>query len=133
RSSNSDRPVRVRSAVGVRHSAISRHSSFVNRHFPGMTAQQHPRMPSSTYRLQFNRQFTFTDAREIVPYLDALGIRDCYASPYFEASAESIRGYDITDHNNRNGAIGAREDCVAWYADPHAEGVGLVVDFVLKP
>ena len=55
---------------------------------------QHPRIPSSTYRLQFNRQFTFTQAREIVPYLDALGISDCYASPYFQARAESLHGYD---------------------------------------
>ena len=30
---------------------------------------KHPRIPTSTYRLQFNRQFTFAQAREIVPYL----------------------------------------------------------------
>ena len=34
-----------------------------------------PRIPTSTYRLQFNRMFTFNQAREIVPYLHALGIR----------------------------------------------------------
>ena len=55
--------------------------------------QQHPRIPSSTYRLQFNREFTFKQAREIVPYLDALGISDCYASPYFQARAESFRQF----------------------------------------
>jgi (1->4)-alpha-D-glucan 1-alpha-D-glucosylmutase len=95
-----------------------------------MTAQQHPRIPSSTYRLQFNRQFTFTQAREIVPYLDALGISDCYASPYFQARAESLHGYDITDHNKLNAAIGSRVDYDAWIADLHAHGMGQIVDFV---
>jgi (1->4)-alpha-D-glucan 1-alpha-D-glucosylmutase len=91
---------------------------------------KHPRIPSSTYRLQFNRQFTFTDAREIVPYLDALGISDCYASPYFQARAESLHGYDITDHNKLNAAIGSREEYDGWIADLHARGMGQIVDFV---
>jgi (1->4)-alpha-D-glucan 1-alpha-D-glucosylmutase len=90
----------------------------------------HPRIPSSTYRLQFNRQFTFTQAREIVPYLDALGISDCYASPYFQARAESLHGYDITDHNKLNAAIGSRAEYDAWIADLHAHGMGQIVDFV---
>ena len=91
---------------------------------------KHPRIPISTYRLQFNRQFTFAQAREIVPYLDALGISDCYASPYFQARAESLHGYDITDHNKLNAAIGSREDYDAWIADLHAHGMGQIVDFV---
>jgi len=80
--------------------------------------------------LQFNRQFTFAQAREIVPYLDALGVSDCYASPYFQARAESLHGYDITDHNKLNAAIGSREEYDAWVADLHAHGMGQIVDFV---
>lgn len=91
---------------------------------------QHPRIPSSTYRLQFNRQFTFAQAREIVPYLHALGLSDCYASPYFQARAESLHGYDITDHNKLNAAIGSREEYDAWIAELHAHGMGQIVDFV---
>ena len=91
---------------------------------------QHPRIPSSTYRLQFNRQFTFKQARKIVPYLDALGISDCYASPYFQARAESLHGYDITDHNKLNAAIGSRAEYDAWVADLHAHQMGQIVDFV---
>jgi (1->4)-alpha-D-glucan 1-alpha-D-glucosylmutase len=34
------------------------------------------RVPASTYRLQFNREFGFEDARAIVPYLEALGVGD---------------------------------------------------------
>src|SRR3954453_9917026 len=95
-----------------------------------MTAQSQPRIPTSTYRLQFNREFTFRQAREIVPYLHALGISDCYASPYFQARAESMHGYDITDHNKLNAAIGSRADYDGWISDLHAHGMGQIVDFV---
>ena len=71
---------------------------------------QHPRIPIATYRLQFNRQFTFVQARETISYLNALGVTDCHASPYFQARAESLHGYDITDHNKLNAAIGSRAD-----------------------
>ncbi len=90
----------------------------------------HPRIPSSTYRLQFNREFTFAQARGIVPYLHALGISDCYASPYFQARAESLHGYDITDHNKLNDAIGSRAEYDAWVADLRSRGMGQVLDFV---
>ena len=89
-----------------------------------------PRIPTSTYRLQFNRTFTFNDARAIVPYLHELGISDCYASPYFQARAESLHGYDITDHNKLNAAIGTREEYDAWIAELHARGMGQLLDFV---
>ncbi|MBA3542858.1 MAG: malto-oligosyltrehalose synthase [Chthoniobacterales bacterium] len=88
------------------------------------------RIPSSTYRLQFNREFTFAQARAIVPYLHALGISDCYASPYFQAGAESLHGYDITDHNKLNDAIGSRAEYDAWIDELHAHEMGQVLDFV---
>ncbi len=88
------------------------------------------RTPTSTYRLQFNRTFTFAQAREIVPYLHSLGISDCYASPYFQARAESLHGYDITDHNKLNTAIGSRADYDAFVAELHAHKMGQVLDFV---
>src|SRR5436309_6862141 len=91
---------------------------------------EHPRIPTCTYRLQFNRWFTFSQAREIVPYLDALGISDVYASPYFQASPDSLHGYDITDHNKLNGAIGSREDYEAWVGELHAHAMGQILDFV---
>src|SRR5438067_9328486 len=88
------------------------------------------RIPTCTYRLQFNLWFTFSQAREIVPYLDALGISDVYASPYFQASPDSLHGYDITDHNKLNGAIGSREDYEAWVGELHAHAMGQILDFV---
>ena len=91
---------------------------------------EHPRIPTATYRLQFNRKFTFAQAREIVPYLHALGISDAYASPYFQAHPDSLHGYDITDHNKLNAAIGSREDYDAWIAELHAHSMGQLLDFV---
>ena len=91
---------------------------------------KYPRIPTCTYRLQFNRWFTFAQAREIVPYLHALGVSDAYASPYFQAGAESLHGYDITDHNKLNSAVGSREEYDAWIAELHAHAMGQVLDFV---
>jgi len=91
---------------------------------------QHPRIPRCTYRLQFNRQFTFAQARDLVGYLDALGVSDAYSSPLFQASAGSPHGYDITDHNQLNAAIGSREEFDAWVAELHSRGMGQILDFV---
>ena len=88
------------------------------------------RIPTATYRLQFNKNFTFRQAHEIVTYLHHLGISDAYASPYFQAGAESLHGYDITDHNKLNAAIGWRKDFEAWVAELHAHGMGQIADFV---
>src|SRR5437773_7611109 len=95
-----------------------------------MTQNPHPRIPTCTYRLQFNRWFTFSDAREIVPYLHALGVSDVYASPYFQASPDSLHGYDITDHNKLNAAIGSRTDYDAWIGRLHEHSMGQLLDFV---
>jgi (1->4)-alpha-D-glucan 1-alpha-D-glucosylmutase len=95
-----------------------------------MTKENHPRIPTCTYRLQFNRWFTFAQAREIVPYLHALGVSDAYASPYFQAGAESLHGYDITDHNKLNAAVGSREEYDSWITELRAHSMGQVLDFV---
>jgi len=44
------------------------------------------RVPTATYRLQFNSQFTFDDARRVAGYLARLGISDIYASPILKVS-----------------------------------------------
>ena len=65
-----------------------------------------------------------------MPYLHALGVSDCYASPYFQARAESLHGYDITDHNKLNDAIGSRAEYDRWVAELRAREMGQVLDFV---
>ncbi len=92
-------------------------------------AQRH-RRPESTYRLQFNAQFTFSQARDLVPYLHDLGITDCYASPYLMARPGSLHGYDISDHNRLNPEIGTEGEFAAFVEALHDRGMGQVLDVV---
>ncbi|MDH5696817.1 MAG: malto-oligosyltrehalose synthase, partial [Dehalococcoidia bacterium] len=88
------------------------------------------RYPVSTYRLQFNRAFTFRDAAALVPYLHELGITDIYASPYLKAQPGSLHGYDITDHNSLNPEMGSEEDYRSFVNQLHKHGMGQILDFV---
>jgi (1->4)-alpha-D-glucan 1-alpha-D-glucosylmutase len=88
------------------------------------------RVPSSAYRLQLNPGFTFRDARDLVPYLYALGVSDCYVSPVLQARAGSSHGYDICDHSRLNPDLGGEEEFDA-FADALGEhGMGLILDAV---
>lgn len=62
--------------------------------------------PISTYRVQLNKNFNFTDLSTVIPYLQKLGVRTIYASPIFEAAPGSTHGYDGTDPNRINPEIG---------------------------
>jgi len=55
------------------------------------------RIPSATYRVQFNLNFRFADTEALVPDLYDLGITDLYASPRFKARRGSSHGYDVAD------------------------------------
>ena len=87
-------------------------------------------IPTATYRLQFNPKFTFRDATALVPYLAALGISHCYASPYLRARPGSLHGYDIIDHNSLNPEIGTLEDYEQFVAELHRHGMGQILDIV---
>ena len=87
-------------------------------------------VPLSTYRLQFNRDFTFSQAAELVPYLAELGISHCYASPYLRARPGSMHGYDIIDHHQLNPEIGTPEDYERFVAALHEHGMGQILDVV---
>jgi (1->4)-alpha-D-glucan 1-alpha-D-glucosylmutase len=65
-----------------------------------------------------------------VPYLDELGISDCYASPYLKARPGSTHGYDICDHNRLNSEIGSDADYAAWVQALQAHGMGQLLDIV---
>ncbi len=88
------------------------------------------RIPVSTYRLQFNRQFRFPDARRLIPYLYNLGITDIYASPYFKARAGSLHGYDIVDHNTLNPEIGTEDEYNDMICELRKYEMGQILDIV---
>ena len=89
-----------------------------------------PRIPLATYRLQFNRGFTFEDAARLVPYLDALGITDLYASSYLAARPGSRHGYDIVDHTTLNPEIGSPETYDRMVSALHERRMGHILDVV---
>ena len=69
--------------------------------------------PVNTYRIQFNKEFTFSDLEKIIPYLKKLGIRTVYASPVFHAPAGSMHGYDGINPNEINPEIGTEQQLLA--------------------
>jgi len=86
--------------------------------------------PCATYRLQFNRAFTFNDATDIVAYLHLLGISHVYASPFLKARTGSMHGYNIVDHNTLNPEIGSKTDFKRYIAQLHRYDMGQILDIV---
>jgi len=88
------------------------------------------RIPTATYRLQFSRRFRFEDARRLVPYLDALGITDVYASPLLQARRGSEHGYDVTDPTRLNHELGSEAEFEGMIRELRDRDMGLLLDIV---
>jgi (1->4)-alpha-D-glucan 1-alpha-D-glucosylmutase len=86
--------------------------------------------PLSTYRIQFHKGFPLTQAIELVSYLHDLGVSHVYASPFLEARAGSIHGYDIINHDRLNPEIGTEEDLRAFVRELNARDMSIVLDIV---
>lgn len=93
-------------------------------------ARSRATIPVATYRLQLNKDFTFSRAADIVPYLRQLGISHCYASPYLKARPGSLHGYDIVDHSALNPEIGSPEAFEHFVQTVHQHGMGQILDCV---
>jgi (1->4)-alpha-D-glucan 1-alpha-D-glucosylmutase len=87
------------------------------------------RRPLTTYRLQFNRDFRFSDARDLVPYLTELGVTECYCSPYLKANPGSRHGYDVCEHS-LNPELGSEADYECFCSTLETHDLGHIVDFV---
>ena len=87
-------------------------------------------IPAATYRLQFNKAFTFDAATGIVDYLDALGISHAYASSYLCAVPGSMHGYDVTDPTRLNPEIGDEQTYQRWIEALRAHDMGHILDLV---
>lgn len=88
------------------------------------------RIPGAVYRLQFNQACGFAQAKEIVPYLHALGITDLYASPLLAARRESPHGYDVIDPTRLNPELGDEAEFAALTGLLRQHGMGLLLDIV---
>ncbi len=89
-----------------------------------------PRVPTATYRLQFNQSFSFRNATAIVPYLADLGISDAYASSYLAAVPGSMHGYDVADPTRLNPEVGTDEEYWTWIAALRERDMGHILDLV---
>ena len=88
------------------------------------------RVPAVTYRPQFNSEFGFAEAEPLIPYLDALGITDLYASPLLQAREGSAHGYDVTDPRRIDPEVGGRIGFTELSAALKAHRMGLLLDIV---
>jgi (1->4)-alpha-D-glucan 1-alpha-D-glucosylmutase len=88
------------------------------------------RIPVSTYRLQFNREFTFGQALALAAYFRELGITDVYSSPVLQARPGSPHGYDIVDHTQVNPELGGEEQLSELLRHLREQGMGFIVDVV---
>ncbi len=88
------------------------------------------RIPSSTYRLQLHKGFTFDHAADIASYLYDLGVSHVYSSPYLQAAPGSMHGYDVVDHQRVNEELGGREAHERFSIRLGENGLGQVLDIV---
>src|ERR1700760_1671188 len=87
-------------------------------------------VPLSTYRVQFNPSFRFTDAEKLVPYLHELGITHLYASPILQARGGSQHGYDVADPAHLSADLGTDADFDRLSKQLKQHGMGLLLDIV---
>jgi (1->4)-alpha-D-glucan 1-alpha-D-glucosylmutase len=88
------------------------------------------RIPAAAYRLQLGSELTFRDAAELVAYLDALGITDCYTSPILETATPGSHGYDVSDHNRLRVELGGSVEFARFARALADRSMGLLIDLV---
>jgi (1->4)-alpha-D-glucan 1-alpha-D-glucosylmutase len=80
----------------------------------------------ATYRLQLGPHLDFRGARDLVPYLQELGVSHLYLSPAFEARSGSTHGYDVVDPTSMSEALGGEDE----FLQLCEAGLGVVLDIV---
>jgi (1->4)-alpha-D-glucan 1-alpha-D-glucosylmutase len=89
-----------------------------------------PRYLSSSYRLQLHGAFDFDDAAQVAGYLKMLGISHVYCSPYLQAAAGSMHGYDVVDPQVVNVELGGEEGHSRFCSALEGLDLGQVLDIV---
>jgi (1->4)-alpha-D-glucan 1-alpha-D-glucosylmutase len=84
----------------------------------------------ATYRLQLGTDLDLRAARELLPYLDDLGISHVYLSPVWQARPGSTHGYDVIDPAAISRDLGGEEELRALSAEARERGMGLILDVV---
>ncbi|HEU5362301.1 MAG TPA: alpha-amylase family glycosyl hydrolase [Gaiellaceae bacterium] len=79
-----------------------------------------------TYRLQLTPDFGFREARELVPYLQELGVSHLYLSPSLQAREGSQHGYDVIDPRHVSRELGGEQELRRLAG----AGLGVILDIV---
>ncbi|MDN6021335.1 MAG: malto-oligosyltrehalose synthase, partial [Acidipropionibacterium jensenii] len=86
--------------------------------------------PASTYRLQFNADFGYDDARARLDYFRNLGVTHLFCSPILQAAPGSTHGYDVVDHTRVWQECGGEDAFRRLCTAAHEHDIGIVVDVV---
>jgi (1->4)-alpha-D-glucan 1-alpha-D-glucosylmutase len=84
----------------------------------------------ATYRLQLGTDLDLRAARELLPYLDDLGISHVYLSPVWQARPGSAHGYDVIDPAAISRELGGEAELRALADEARGRGMGLILDVV---
>jgi (1->4)-alpha-D-glucan 1-alpha-D-glucosylmutase len=79
-----------------------------------------------TYRLQLRPDFGFREAKELIPYLQRLGVSHLYLSPALQAQSGSTHGYDVVDPTRVSDELGGEDG----FRELASAGLGVVLDVV---
>lgn len=88
------------------------------------------RIPTATYRIQFQPEFTFQKCEKILKYLSALGISDIYASPILRPRKGSTHGYDVVNPDEINEELGGESAFLNLTSEADALGIKWLQDIV---
>lgn len=86
--------------------------------------------PTATYRIQFNKDFTFNDLNGIIDYLHELGVSTIYAAPILKSIKGSVHGYDVTDPHIIDPEIGTVEELRSIASKLRKKGMNWLQDIV---
>lgn len=86
--------------------------------------------PSSTYRIQLNSNYTLSQLKNIIGYLNKLGISTIYAAPITTAMKGSTHGYDVCDPDVLNNEIGTEKELEEIAEQLNEYGMGWLQDIV---
>src|SRR5688500_6847089 len=87
-------------------------------------------IPSSTYRVQLNKDFTLKKLGEVIDYLEMLGITTIYAAPVLKSKPGSMHGYDVIDPLQIDPEIGTQEDLQELSATLKSKNISWLQDIV---
>jgi malto-oligosyltrehalose synthase/4-alpha-glucanotransferase len=86
--------------------------------------------PVSTYRIQFNKDYTLRAFKDDLRYFFLLSPGSFYASPIFEAAPGSMHGYDVTNPLSFNHEIGSYKEFTGITRELKAGKIGWIQDIV---